>query len=169
MTAFSSVLTDMAAAFPGMVEEGTIETRVNGEASAEMRFGIAVGQGTLDNEAILLAAVADKQVGITAFRQGYVDQLELGTNGLKPNVTVGVVRKGVVWVIVEEDVTPASAVLIRCIAAGNEIAGAFRDTADASDLATATPYARYLDSSRLAQDGVTKIARLAFDFTMRGA
>lgn len=169
MTAFSSVLTDMAVAFPGMVEEGTIESRVNGEASAEMAFGIAVGQGTLDNEAILLAATSDKQIGITAFRQGYIDQTELGTSGLKPNVTVGVVRKGVVWVIVEEDVTPASAVLIRCVAGGAEIAGSFRDTADASDCATATPYCRFLGASVTAQDGVTKVARLAFDFTMRGA
>lgn len=169
MTAFTSVLTDMAVAFPGMVEEGTIETRVNGEASAEMAFGIAVGQGTADNEAILLAATSDKQVGITAFRQGYIDQLELGDDGLKPGVAVGVVRKGVVWVIVEEDVTPASAVLIRCVVAGAEQAGAFRDTADASDCATATPYCRFLGSSQTAQDGTTKIARLAFDFTMRGA
>lgn len=169
MTAFASVLDNMATAFPGMVEAGEIDTYVNGEASAEMRFGIAVGQGTLDNEAILLAAVADKQVGVLGFRQGYIDTTELGTTGLKPNVTLGIVRRGKVWVIVEEDVTPASAVLIRCIAAGNEIAGAFRDTADASDLATATPYARYINTSRLAQDGTTKIALLSFDFTMRGA
>ena len=68
-----------------------------------------------------------------------------------------------------QDVTPASAPLVRAVAAGAEIAGAFRDTSDASDLIDVSHFCRFVSTSTLAQDGTTKIAKLRFNFTMRAA
>jgi hypothetical protein len=61
-------------------------------------------------------------------------------------------------------VTTASNVLVRAIATGSEVAGAFRDTADASDCIDITGYARYLTSA-----GIGEVALVEFDFRNRGA
>ena len=171
-TGFDSVSNSLPVAFPGMrasADPGNIDSYVNGEASAEIPFGVCVAQGTDDKEAIKLAATTDKLLGIVVHRHGYAYGVELGDTGLKPDVVMGVMTRGECWVIVEEDVTPASTVYTRAVVAGAEIAGAFRDTADASDLINVSAFCRYIGSSVLAADGVTKVARLRFDFTMRAA
>lgn len=169
---FDSVSNTLPVAFPGMRSSahfGHVDSMINGEASAEIRFGIAVAQGSTDKSAIKLAATSDKLVGVVMFRHGYADTIELGDTGIKPGVVMEVLNEGECWVIVEEDVTPASAPLVRAVASGSEIAGAFRDTSDGSDLIDVSHFCRFVSTSTLAADGTTKIAKLRFNFTMRAA
>lgn len=164
----TSVAESMTAAFAGMVADSSpnkdVRSYVSEEASAEIPFGVMVGQGTLDDQCLLLAAITDKMIGVVVHSHAYAKDVELGTTGIKPKMTVGVMKKGVVWVYVEEAVTPASTVLCRAVAAGAEKAGAFRDTADASDLIDCSSFARFLSSTTGAG-----IALLEFDVAMRGA
>lgn len=163
----TSVPTAMTAAFDGMIvdSEPFVErSYVSEEASAEIPFGVCVKQGTGDNGALKLTSTADKLIGLVRHSHAYNRDNELGSTGLKPYVTLGVVTKGVMWVPVEEAVTPASAVLVRAVATGNEVAGAFRDTADGSDCIDVSAFCRYLSSTT----GAGR-AKLAFDFTMRNA
>ncbi len=167
---FDSVSQSVPAAFPGMqatANHGSVSSYVNSEASAEIRFGIMVGQGAADKTALLLAANTDKVVGVTRFRHGYVDTIELGTTGLKPKVVMDVADVDELWVIVEEDVTPASPVHVRAVAAGAEIAGAFRGSADGGDTIDVSHFCQFRSSSTLAPDGTTKVAKLKFNITMR--
>lgn len=171
-TGFDSVSATLPVGFPGMRSSsrlGHVSSMINDEASAEIPFGVCVAQGSTDRSALKLAAVTDDLVGIVMFRQGYADTIELGTTGLMPGVTMEVLDEGECWVIVEDDVTPASAVYTRAVVAGAEIAGAFRDTTDASDLIDVSAFCRFVSTSTLAADGTTKIAKLRFNFTMRAA
>lgn len=140
---------------------------VNGEASAEIAFGRMVKQGTLDNEAILLTAETDtdKFLGIVVRSDSYIATTELGTTGLKPDVVMTVLRKGRIWVQVEEAVTPASAVWVRCVGeAGVDYAGQFRDTDDGSDTADISAFAKYLTTTTGAG-----LALLDIDMTNRNS
>lgn len=169
----TSVATSTDVCFPGMEPDssqpGAVNSYLNEEASAEIPFGVMVGQGVTDGGCLLLAATSDKLIGVVMHSHAYAKDLELGDDGLKPSVTVGVKAKGRAWVLVEEDVTPASDVLVRAVATGNEVAGAFRDTADASDCIDISAWARYVKSSVTLADGSTKVALVEFDVTNRGA
>lgn len=138
---------------------------VSEEASAEMPFGTVVKQGTADNGCLKLTAVTDKLLGIIRRSHAFHKDVELGDTGLKPKVMIPVVVRGTMWVPCEEAMTPSSAkIYVRAIAAGAEVAGAFRDSTDASDLIDVTAFVRVLTSST----GAGRI-KIAFDFTMRGA
>ena len=81
---FDSVSATLPVAFPGMRSSshfGHVDGMINGEASAEIPFGVCVAQGSVDKSAIKLAATSDKLVGIVMFRHGYADTIELGTTG----------------------------------------------------------------------------------------
>lgn len=172
-TGFDSVSNTLPVAFPGMRSSshfGHIDSMINGEASAEIPFGVFAAQGSTDKSAKKLTAITDALVGVITFRHGYADTIELGTTGLKPGVTMEVMDEGEAWVIVEEDVTPASTPRVRAIAgAGGSIIGALRTTAEAPNLIDISHFARFVSSSTLAQDGTTKIAKLRFNVTMRAA
>ena len=64
----TTVTTTSAAAFPGMLGDGSLVkdamSFLNGEASAEIPFGYAVVQGSADNEAVLPAAGTDAEYDI---------------------------------------------------------------------------------------------------------
>lgn len=147
----TSVATKMTRAFAGMVADSSRDTNVRSyvseEASAEIPFGVFVKQGTGDDQCLKLTAVTDKLIGVVVHSHAYAKDQELGDTGLKPKVTVGVMSRGRIWMPVEEAVTPASPVRVRCIAVGNEVAGALRDTADASDDVAITTWARFLTST----------------------
>jgi len=130
------------------------------EASAEIPFGVMVGRGTADNGVLKLAATSDVLAGVVVFAQSYAKPSELGDTGLKPGVDFNILNEGRVYVLVEEAVTPASSVFVRAVAAGAEVAGAFRDTQDGSDCIDISDYARYLTSA-----GAGEFAVL--DFSMR--
>lgn len=135
------------------------DARVNSvtseEASALIPFGVMLCRGTTEKDAKLLntsaAAMAAGQllVGVSVWANSFVTPQEIdeATGYLKPGTTFGVLFQGEVLVQVEENVTPASDVRVRVIAVGNEVKGAFRATADATDCVDITPLARYMESA----------------------
>lgn len=163
-TAFASAITGAFAGQSGDSSNKQDDSFINGETSAEIPFGVVVQQGTADNECKLLSATNNVLVGVTLHSNAYAPTTELGTTGVKINVPLNVRSQGRVWVTVEEAVTPASNVLVRAVATGNEVAGAFRDTADASDCIDISGFARYLTSA-----GAGELALVEFDFRVRSA
>lgn len=147
----TSITTRMAKGFPGMISDASRDTNIRSyvsqEASAEIPFGVFVGQGSDDDGMVLLAATTDKVIGLLTHSNAYAKDIELGDVGLKPTVVGGVMSRGRAFVYVEEAVTPASPVLIRAIAVNPERAGATRDTADASDTIDASKWARFIETA----------------------
>jgi hypothetical protein len=164
----TSVSIQQGVAFDGMLGDASMlkdcRSYVNEEASAEIPFGVMVAQGTGDDGCLKLAATSDKLIGIVVHSHSYQKDNELGSTGLKPTVVLSVLTRGKIWVPVEEAVTPASDVLVRAVAGGSEVAGAFRDTADSTDCIDISSWARYLTSTTAAGR-----ALLEFDVTNRGA
>lgn len=132
---FAGSLADMGDA------EQQILSYVNEEASAEMPFGRMLAKGTADFDALLMAAQADALIGVLVHSQAYQKDTELGSTGLKPDVTLNVLTKGRIWVNVTEDVTPASAVRV------DEDGGQFRDSAEANVTIDISKNARYLTTA----------------------
>src|SRR5688572_11716891 len=125
----TSVSDRMAVAFPGMRSDASRDNNcrsyVSEEASAEVPFGVFVGQGTDEEGALLLAATTDRVIGATLHSHAYAKDQELGDDGLKPGVTLAVASRDRAWICAESGaITPADSVFIRCVAAGAEVAGA---------------------------------------------
>jgi hypothetical protein len=144
----TSVSSDPAAAFPGMIGDvrpKAVDSCINGEASAEIPFGHAVIQGTLDNEALLPALGTDgiKLLGIVLHSHAYNKDNELGTTGLKPEIAMSVLAAGRVWVPIDENVTPASAVRVRHTTASLG-KGSFRASASAGATFDISKFARWV-------------------------
>lgn len=166
--AFTSVKTSMVRAFPGMqngLNKNKVKPGLNEEAAAELRFGIALKQGTADDGVKKLTAVTEKIAGLLQQSHALVKDpgtgvAELGDTGLKPGAVGDVAEEGELWVLIEEDVTPLSAVRVRCVAGGAEVAGAFRATADASDCIDVSTSARWAGSYTAANG----FGLLKFDF-----
>ena len=163
-TAVAAAITGAFAGQSGDSSNKQDDSFINGESSAEIPFGVVVQQGTADNECLLLTATSNVLIGVTLHSNNYQLTTELGTTGVKPNVAMNVRSQGRVWVTVEEAVTPASNVLVRAVAEGSEVAGAFRDTADGSDCIDISGFARYLTSA-----GIAGLALVEFDFRVRSA
>ncbi len=141
-------------AFAGMLGDTNmvkyVRSYVNEEASAEIPFGVMVKEGTDPSKQAKALATGDtavKFLGVTVHANSYAKPEELGDDGMKPGVVMGVLVEGTIWVPVEEAVTPASSVLVRIIATGDEVAGAFRDSADASDCIDVSGFCRFLTST----------------------
>lgn len=133
---FTTVKTTLEAAYPGMrsgMNKNRVTPGLNEEASAEMRWGIAVKQGTDDAGALLLTATTNKIKGLVQSTHAMAKETELGDTGVKPDAVFDCAEEGELYVLTEEAVTPASDVRVRCVAGGGEVAGAFRATADSTD------------------------------------
>lgn len=159
--------TTATAPYAGMKGDSTfdrVDSYVNEEASAEMEFGIMLQQGTLANDALIPTGITNDFIGVLLHSHAYANDTELGTTGLKPNVTLNVMSKGRCWVTVEEAVTPASNVLVRCVTGTGTVMGRFRDTADGVTCLDISAYARFLTSTSGAG-----VALLEFDITNRRA
>lgn len=141
---------DMQSAVNGRVDSATSE-----EASAEIRTGIMVQAGTGDFGAKILTATTNRLKGITTRSHDFGD-LELGVTGYLPGATFGVAKSERWFVRIEENVTPASDVRVRCVAVSAEIAGAFRATADSTDCIDLTPCAKWIRTA-LAADGIGEL------------
>lgn len=85
------------------------------EDTSELPFGVACKIGTdPDSQAKLVTAQASVLLGVTVHSHAYAKSVELGDDGLKRYVTVGVMRKGVIRVYCSEAVVVGtSAVRIR--------------------------------------------------------
>jgi hypothetical protein len=82
-------------------------------AGADLPFGIALAKGTGDQDAILVAADTAKILGIAIHSHAYDNQALSGTAGIPDDRMLNVVKRGRVWVRVEEAVTKGDAVYVR--------------------------------------------------------
>lgn len=127
-----------------------IEGRVNREASAEIPFGVmVVRDGTYKNDGAVkchTTAAASEQIlaGIVVHQHDLAQPEELGDTGVKPKAVLRLLRRGRIYVLPEETVTVGDAVRVRAVAAGNEVAGAFRTTADGTDCIDISKFARWV-------------------------
>lgn len=140
------------------VRNGRRPARMSEEASAVILLGIMVKHGTGDYGALKLTATTNVLDGITVRSHDFAVGLEVDetTGGYKPGAHFAVGQTGSYFVKIEQDVTPASDVRVRCVAAGNEVAGAFRATADGTDCIDLTPCARWIRTAAAA-DGVGEL------------
>lgn len=159
----------MTRAYAGLISDTSfikdVRSFVSEEASAEIPFGVMVVRGTDKNVGCLLphtsaAASSDIMIGVVVHSHAYDKPLELGDTGLKPKTTVGVLVHGRIWVPVEETVAPGDAVRVRVIAAGAEVKGAFRTTADSTDTVNITAFARWVTGG-----AAGSVAELEVDMT----
>ena len=159
----TSIVDEPAAAFGGKKVDGAphyIQSRVNEHATAELPFGVmvAVGSSDEDNAALPLATVADVLAGVVVHSHAYNQDNELGDEGVKPDFMVGTMRAGVIWVAVEEAVSPGDSVYTRAVVSGAERAGDFRKSTDASDMIDCSGFASWLSTTTGAG-----LAQLRFD------
>jgi hypothetical protein len=126
---------------------GDVASAINEEASAEMLFGTMVAQGDSAKGAKLIAGTAAQAaptlLGLVVHGHHYAQPLELGESGLKPGVTFGLGLRGRFFVRVEQDVAPGDDVRVRVVAAGAEVKGVFRATADSTDCVDLSALARW--------------------------
>ncbi len=138
--------------------EGRVVSRLQAETTNGIVPGIMVQRGTGDYDIKRLTATTNKLEGITV-RTHDVSDLDfdfINSTGYKPGAEVPVARTERWFVKIEENVTPASDVRVRCVAVGNEVAGAFRATADSTDCMELTAFAHWVRTA-LAADGVGEL------------
>lgn len=138
-----TVANRMTPGFPGMMADSNmakyVRSYANAETVNEIPFGVFVKQGATPNAAIQLDTVATDLaalIGVTVHSHAYHRNIEVGTIGMKPKTTMGVLRRGVIWVMCETAMAVNGPIFIRAVAAGAEVPGAVRvdaDTADAFD------------------------------------
>jgi len=161
----TSVAANMTVGIAGAIADAnlaSVDSRVNEEASAEMPFGVMVVRGTAKaTDAKLLhtsaAASAPLLAGVVVYSASYAKPEELGDDGVKPNMTVGLLQKGRVYVLPEEDVAPGDAVRVRAVVAGAEVAGAFRTSADAADCVDISSFSRWITAGSSTVPAIVEI------------
>jgi hypothetical protein len=136
----------MTAAIAGQLAdngEHDVMPMYNEEASAEIAFGRAVKFGTNANGALLPTAETDVIAGIVMHTHAYTrgwDDADLGDTGVKPDAALSVLRKGRIWVTVEDDVVAnVSRLWVRAVAGGDpEFLGGLLDADDGTDTVDCT-------------------------------
>lgn len=162
---------EQPAAFAGMLADATIvkhaDTLVQGEASAEIPFGVAVALSTspgtdgTPGKAVLPAAANAKIWGVAVHSHDYDNRTELGTTGMKPKVLLSALRKGRIWVTVETAVVAGDRAHIRYAAgAGGSQLGAFRNASVVNETIDLTKVAVFLTTA-----SIGGLAMVEVDFT----
>lgn len=134
---------EMPVAFAGMKADASddqVDSYAQGEASAEIPFGVMVCQGTAGgtsgtpDKAILPVDANSVPVGVVVHSHDYDSRTELGTTGLKPKTMLSVMRRGRIWVQVEDAVTVNAPAFYRYTSDGgsNTQVGKFRSDADSA-------------------------------------
>lgn len=165
---FTTVKTSMTQAFPGMhngLNKNRTKPALSEEVSAQIRFGLAVVQGTSDDGVKIPAAQTDVIVGLVPqshalARDPGTGVGELGDTGLLPGAVFDLDEEGELWVLTDEAVTPTSAVRVR-MSGGS--AGYFRATSAAGVTVDVS------DRCRWAGSYGSGYALLKFDFRRRKA
>jgi hypothetical protein len=98
---------------------GNVSRGTNAEASDELAFGLMVAKGTEDGEVIRPATIASVPVGVAVRGHDFAQDAELGATGVTPGHTLGVLRRGRVFVTTEDAVTRSSGVHVRMKAGTN--------------------------------------------------
>ena len=118
--------------------DNTIVTAFNEESSAEMPFGHALVRGSADNGALLPDNTSDKLLGILLHSHNYDPDSQLGDDGVLPDETLSVLRKGRVLAKCIDGCSPGDGLFVRCVTAGNEQEGELRASSDSTDCIDAT-------------------------------
>ncbi len=160
----TSISANMTAAYAGLLADSgfrDVVSRYNSESSAQMPFGIMVCFGAADDAAILPVDGTTKHVGVVIATQVYDPTLDLGTTGILPKRMISLLRKGRIWVQVEEAVAPGDPVFIRhSTGAGGSQKGAFRKSSDSSTATDLTKKAVFLSTA-----GAAGLALVDIDMT----
>lgn len=119
-TTYSSA---MAKGLPGMLADLNrnkhVESHVNGEASAEIPFGVVVAKhATIDAKVILPADADAVLLGVALRSDSYAPTYDLGDDGIKPKVPVSVLTSGMVYMFPEGTVAKNDPVYVRHTASG---------------------------------------------------
>jgi hypothetical protein len=151
MAAQQTSVVAMTPGFAGMLAdtgEKDVRSYVSEEASAEIPFGQLVKQGSADTGCLRLSAGTDvnKFLGVVVHSHAYEKDIEVGTSGIKPKMTVGVLFEGTVWVSVSEAVGPTDPVRVFIDDTGH-VAGTFCKTASATHTVLISAWARFLTST----------------------
>lgn len=162
----TAVNTRMPIGIPGQLadlhttEFGDTVSVTNTEASAEIAFGLMVKNGTTQDSALLVAAAADADdlVGIAVHANNFAYPEQIGDTGLKPGTTFAALRKGRIFVIAVDAVTPDDEVHMRH--SGTGVKGSFQKTAVAGETLDLTGFAKWNTSA-----GVGEVAILEIDMT----
>jgi len=131
----STYNTDPDVAFPGMALDNgprDVVSFTNEEAADALLGGLMVVQGTEADDALLPAATGDDPLGIVMHNHSLdfdlADGEVVAVDGLG-----AALKKGRIWVRVEEAIALGDDVYFRHTAAGAEQAGEFRTDADGGD------------------------------------
>lgn len=131
-----SYSTDMSPAREGqLADTGNNDVMTKENTATAIFFGKFVSRGAADKSCIRPAAAADitdakKALGVAISHQA-LESSATGDPEYPVNSAVNVLKKGRVWVEVEEAVTPLDPVYVRYAAgAGGTVLGSFRMSAD---------------------------------------
>lgn len=143
-------------------------TRVSAETVKQMPFGFCVMQGVADSECLQFTSQTGKPLGIVPYAAIYQVQKELslladsdGNIGLLPGVDISIKRRGRLWVAIDENVTPASAVRCRTTVVSTQGPGVFRASASAGVTNNFSKFANWVGTHTAA----IGYGLLEFDFT----
>lgn len=153
----------MAVGVPGQLTgEATpvVEAATNAESSAAIPFGVMVKNGDTAGEIKAVSAANVKFAGILVHDSGLGRDNYLTEDGMLPGATGAILRRGRCLVQVEEAVDIGDPVRVRGVVAGEEVAGAFRTSADSTDCADISTFASW----RSAADAAG-IAEIEIDMT----
>lgn len=167
---------DMSAAYAGLlistVDGGILPFRNNQADTGvaltdEMAFGRAVAfEGSTDDKgAKIPSGATDKIAGIVVKSHAYgiAPYGDLGTIGVKPGGTVSVMRKGILWVVVEDGCAPGDRLWVRRTAGGDpEFLGGLNNADDSTDTIDCTSQGVFLTTA-----SAGGLAKLEVDFTAK--
>lgn len=166
MSVQTSYAQSMTAAYAGMLADGSANDCIamrNDEVSAEIAFGRAVmfGSTTDGTSAKLPTAESSVIAGLVVHSHSYAQTTELGSTGVKVGGILNVLRKGRMWVTVEDAVIPGDRLWVRGVAGGDpEFLGGLLPADDSTDTVDCTGQGQFLTAA-----SAGALALLEVDFT----
>ena len=150
-------------ALPGLIADLTddmyIESAANEEADA-VEYGKAVIEGTADDQFLRVTDAAQAVLGVTVHEHDAPVDCE-GGNLIKPKRTASIMRRGKIYVQVEDAVSKGSVAFVRVAAGpGGTIIGDFRSDADGGSARELT-HATYRTSAAAGGFAVLEITEMS--------
>lgn len=141
--ALNTSYSEQAGGIAGLIADNTdgmvIESAYQAEASDEIAFGrmVQYTTGLVDPakppKALNLSGAPTLLGGVVVFGHEYERRTQLGDTGVKPKNLLSIMRRGRIWVPVEEGVDVTDDVYVRHTASGGNTPGSFRNDADTAN------------------------------------
>lgn len=165
MAVQSTYTEEPAIAFAGMLGDFTEPetlTLVNNEASAEIKFGLAVKFDAAgdDQDALILTAITNDVAGLLIHDHRYAKTSGLGATGVAAGEPMSILRKGRMWVLCESGCVPGDRMHIRALIGAGDDVGGLDNVADGVNTIDSTNQGVWLTTA--AAGG---LALLEVDFT----